>query len=209
MLRRMSTLWAVWNFSPATSHIRSMSRPPTRSTRLSSTSVRSTQVQPAMPHTPQSLTWLPRMMWRPNSAGLAAFQSWFPTSMPQALAQRTSVLLHDPMVAAVGAEQGALRHGHSVGRALQAKAADADVAQPAFARGEDLLPRSDLHRGLPRIGICRKSEVDAQAGLLDPKNAVPAGKLGEAKDLLKRLAVDEHPPPPQQVLGRRRPGCGR
>ena len=44
--------------------------------------------------------------------------------------------------------------------------------------------------------------MDAQAGLLDPKNAVPPGKVGVAKDLCQRLAVDEDVAAPQEVLGR-------
>ena len=93
-LRRMSTVSQVWNLRPPVSQIRSMRLPPMRSTVFSSTREPALLPTAAMPQMPQSLTWLRRMMWWPVSgAGSPPVRCHvsLPTSMPRALAQRTSL----------------------------------------------------------------------------------------------------------------------
>ena len=102
---------------------------------------------------------------------------------PAGVCPANLVLLQNPVMAAVRAEQGVLGHGDPVGGAGKVKTADADIAQPAVSRGEDLLLDGDFHCRLPRIGVAGKPEVKAQARFFDPEGAILAGQIGVAEDL--------------------------
>ncbi|OPZ85820.1 MAG: hypothetical protein BWY76_01241 [bacterium ADurb.Bin429] len=108
------------------------------------------------------------------------------------------VVLDDPVMAAHCADRRPLGHGQTIGSVLKDEAANAEIPQAEFPRGEALLARGELEHVVSGVGVTRQAEVHAVARFLHPEGASVRRQLSPVIHLPQRDAVHEERAPAQQ-----------